>query len=1326
MAQDLLTPKKFWEEEDSQGIDLLAQEQPKKETPIGDRLKAGFKQSFAGAGNTADIALSLAASLPAGLFQGKQAQEDIYKNLNERIASRQQWAGKEDPGFLGKLFGVGTTLPMQMLNMGWSPTETGKTFLDEGESLGRALGATSIDALGNVAGIIVPGAVGTSRLAKVASGAGINAGQDALTRSLISSIAEKQSTKEKVGPSWENATLAGIVGGGFGAIAKPNKKKEVGPSRISGKLDEVVASSETPRSNRIDLLLEEGETPPVIRVGKDGEAYPATFENEVARAAAEQRMLQQLDQEYADPMNRMVRELAPTEEPKAPIQPVDAIEQMRQQLEQDIYSPEMKAAEQDIAWKQREQEVSAEQIAQRDLETKQEAQEGPLQALEETLREQAYKPTGDGQGPKTRAFKSTRFGQGGSAPMLNDLAEGIVKLGAGLRGRFTGVKPPEPDTIETPRSAENITAKNEKARKARAIGINDSVYSNPKTLEEVVANPGKDIGPIQDFASGVEGVIRRNSSNNALKYIRYLRTQAQLATDALTRKHITGPEGYNKKLTALSEQEKIEVHELIQDLSKKQIDYSDDIGTRLGLTDAQKAFMDVRVNALNAALDTANTVNQKLGFEEIGKRSGYSPGMFSSTYTALAGRYEIRNGKKVWVTDGVANANSKWEYDQAKKYFQDKGMELIELPRKGLKQDTKVGRTFDGTMNLLSALAEFDPRFADAKAELDSFLKNQTKNLYNFNVHELKKKGVEGNIGNKPWLDAKQNAKENLEAEVNYLDEAFKYWNYQEVLNKTKQLVDDPALANQPNTRKYLDKYVKQLTGNNLHPVGAAINSLVDMGFKAAGQSAAKVGLEVGENPNKVMAGARELGSALMMNIYAPAFAGVQLIQMFQGGLPEAFKIANESGLSTASALDSMQKGMLYRGLIPALETMGWLDKTKLPKEILEDYHWMREHAMDHYNEAQMSHEASQNPKWTQTKNATFWPTRIPEMITRPMVFLWYSDLFRKAGLSGEELHVTAKNATDYAMVNYHPDERPMVYQELGVAGQGVGALRTYSHNQLEQMITRTKEAKQNPQAFMAMTAFAVALMGVAGLPFYNELDELVVQPLTGKSARSWLDDVLHPALLDGAASAYTGLDYQTRFSMADMVPGNAAEAIAGPQLTKMADIAGGVYDYIKNQDIQSFNELAKAAIPTGMYGAYEQANLVDKEGYVLDKEGQRKYSQPRTEREQAIRKYSGIRPLRERVEDSELYADRKSFKKLTDKQREAANRMKASLNLKDMEGFESAMQSYLDNQGDPKNIQSIIKKGQEMQALSARQRASGMPSNSVGSVNKYKHFWEE
>ncbi|PWR44072.1 hypothetical protein DK292_15680, partial [Listeria monocytogenes] len=74
----------------------------------------------------------------------------------------------------------------------------------------------------------------------------------------------------------------------------------------------------------------------------------------------------------------------------------------------------------------------------------------------------------------------------------------------------------------------------------------------------------------------------------------------------------------------------MEVHEVIQELSKQRVDYTDSLADKLELSPAQRSFMDARGKALKAVLETANTTNKALGFDMIKALPGYSPGMFAS------------------------------------------------------------------------------------------------------------------------------------------------------------------------------------------------------------------------------------------------------------------------------------------------------------------------------------------------------------------------------------------------------------------------------------------------------------------------------------------------------------------------------------------------------------------------------------------------------------------------------------------------------------------------------------------------------------------------
>jgi len=155
--------------------------------------------------------------------------------LNERVAGREKEAqsgwGAVEPGFAGKLAGVVTTLPGQIAAMPVSGIETMKQFVDQGESLPRALGAGAIDTAANMAGLALPGVVQGGKALRAVSGAGINAAQDTASRLAISGIAETQGAKDLFAPSWETAGLAAVPGAALGVLTGKKGQKKAPTTR---------------------------------------------------------------------------------------------------------------------------------------------------------------------------------------------------------------------------------------------------------------------------------------------------------------------------------------------------------------------------------------------------------------------------------------------------------------------------------------------------------------------------------------------------------------------------------------------------------------------------------------------------------------------------------------------------------------------------------------------------------------------------------------------------------------------------------------------------------------------------------------------------------------------------------------------------------------------------------------------------------------------------------------------------------------------------------------------------------------------------------------
>lgn len=1022
------------------------------------------------------------------------------------------------------------------------------------------------------------------------------------------------------------------------------------------------------------------------------------------------------------------------------------------------------------AWKRRNIERQAEQDAIAKQEQRLQEIEDSLVPVEQQLREGAYKPTGDGQGPKTRAAKAeaqrpiNKFGQGGQAPIIGDLAEGIVRAGKAVKAKFTGQVPPKPDTISTPRSAATIAAKQVKAAKANAIGLKDSVYTSPTTFEEVKANPGKDIGfekigvgrlsyrldrprtPGQDLGAGMYSAIRRNAPNNVLKYTNRLFTEARLEKIKDSVSLITGKGAYNDLLSKLTPEEKVIVAQDSLILDKTGSAWTPEKAQQLGYSPAMKALMDWRMKVNETIANKADAVLAEQGLAPLNRRVSYASSNYDTAYTSLVYvKGKDKTGKDTTKVVLPVNGNSLWEYRKALEWAKEKykGDEFVftKMERNGLNtESTKKYRGIpkEGIARLLDEMAKLDPAMQEAKAELDAWIEGKTQKLYGHDVHLLRKQGLEGSIGDRPWFDAKRNAQDFFEQEVNHIEEALQYWNYQKPINETRKMAADPEIANKmPNSIAYVDRYLQHITGVGLNPLGAFLNSVVDGIFAMAGKGSGKT---IANASNAT----REAATIWMMGVFNPTFTNVQLTQTFTGMLPEVNRIRSEFELSPTTVGNSLYNSSVGLTMMASADVLGRFDKVEVAPHLKEAYTWMKEHGLTHYNEVEQSHAATQNPKWHTTKKWLSTPIWVPEKITTPQAFMWAADMLHEGGLRGDDLYLAAYNASKKAMTEYHPDEAPMVYQRLGVVGQHVGGLKKFVHNAVDQQIAYTRELGKHPAAFTTMLGMTFLFMGAMGIAGIGTLDKLSLS-LTDKGLRDHYDELFGTSkeaqgMRDGFVSVLSGFDLQTRYSMADLVPNSFGEAVAGPHLSKLYKMGASMYDYGKNRDEMSFREMAKQLVPSGLAGTLEENYLLGEQGNVLDKEGQNKYPKTlgktpdgsdkqfwRSEFEHKVRELGGPRPIRERLYDEQKYYADVVDRKKTEKRNNASERMMTNLVLGDDVGFDKAMQTYLENDGDIQNLPDKIKTYMERKDLTAKQRAGGVaPGKSVTSIKKFERYQEK
>lgn len=911
------------------------------------------------------------------------------------------------------------------------------------------------------------------------------------------------------------------------------------------------------------------------------------------------------------------------------------------------------------------------------------------------------------------------------------ISQGISNLVSNVKLALS--KKPKQDTSTAPVTPEAIALKADRERKAAALGLANNEYERVKTAEDAMSNPGPDIMSIpgRDYVKpGLEGLVRSNTKNRILKFGREVFLQARNQAERFSSNFVTGNNGINKLYRSMSKDEWVDMSEILKQFSEKQKPVTDELLGQLGLSEKQTAFIKRLRDGLDEMYYMANDALLSQGLEPFQKREGYLPAMFSGNYTTLMGHTD-KTGR--FIIKGVAQGDTKFQMDKAVEHYKSLGEQYgtaLELKPKRLRETSvRSNNVFNGFNDLVSVLAKGDKDFNTVKAQADAYAAQSTHDLFDFKVHEKKKTGVSGSLGDRPWLSREENAKQLLEGIINYMEEGSRFYSYQNPLNEVKKLTSNPDLGvTHKNTLAALQKYSDNITGNNLNPVGGAANWVLDrtIGTIAAGiESKGRSFQGSYKVASKSVANLRNAASAMMMGVFNIGFALTQLTQPILGAIPELINMSNKFNMGPLQLASVLTDSIKY---IPTmvLEKAHGVKSIDIPQHWKDAYDYAVSNGMLSFSETELAHEVLRSKAESNMWQVANWPAKLGELASRPPVFFAFVDALHKSGFKGEDLMLRAQAATDYAMANYHPDERPMIYSTFGVMGQFMGALTTYKHNLVDQIYTRGEQAaKGNVKPLIAMAAAGYVMFGISGIPGYQEADE-IVQRLTDQSIKDWAGTVAkdHPDLWHGWMSAKSGYDFQSRTSMSSLVPDDVGSAIS-PQASMLAGLMSKALEAATLRDEASLKQLAKEATPSGLKGVTEKYLATDKQGYVLDKAGQRKYTEPRTKTEQVVRGLTGIRPLKERLEDEDLYARSKVQTRNEQKIAVAAKRLQLAWINGNMNDAKKWIDEYTKRGGNPEDVLASdqIEKVLVESKKSARQRLQGTPDDSLRSIRRYQNY---
>lgn len=895
--------------------------------------------------------------------------------------------------------------------------------------------------------------------------------------------------------------------------------------------------------------------------------------------------------------------------------------------------------------------------------------------------------------------------------------------------------PPPVDSVQTPRSPETITQRAEQRavlqtmpesmQKIDAI----SEFNKVATVEEARSlaekdgwkDLSRDFGRRQ-FSSGA-GQVAAMSNNPFVKYARDAFRDARNAAEGFSRQYISAKDGISPTWKKLNADQRIDVMNALREGDANQVRVNDAMMDSMNFSPEQKQFVNKFYEANKAAYDWYNENLTKAGMKPLPFREGHFPGVFKGSYKSL-----VMDGDKVVA---VIGADSVYQRNAAKKYFAEKNPEfqVIDQKRKGLSDYKNQSDIFSGMNDLLQVLAENDPRFADIQARVDDAIKHGNNSLLNFNVHEKGKKGVLGNEGNRPWQDAKANTEDMYKAMVQYFEEGAMHHALQDPLRDIKNLATDPDMQKRmPNTLEYLNSYTKHITGQNANnPVASILNAAIDAPFKYTG---------FGPGPGIALAGSlKNRMSQVFMGWGNWTFTAAQLIQPMQTGLPVLQSVAGRIGDTTYTPVAMAKGGTQF--MMASLEDMTGKKMSALPAHAREAYQYAKERGLLQFSELERAYEGSKSAVGRGVDKVAEFNMKAGEVATRTPMFMSFVELLNHAGIENKYALPLAENMTQYSMIDYHQFERPQLYGKMGVMGQFAGGLTTFKHGFVGQQLKHMKGLSKGEVLPIAQSAAAmVTLAGVAGMPFYDELDSLygAITDTFFDKRMNLRDTALANApemVKSGVVANLTNVGIQSKFSSANMLPDpERIGAALSPQLAHIGVLLGDAVDLAKNKDDQAFRNLMIDLTPSGQKGMTEAAvstspsraepgkiDVVGRDGQVVVR---------RTPEEQAIRKWTGLRSNREVQEREQNFRSRNEQRADQEAQKKIGIKFNRRLVNGDLNP-EAAKEMALDlnaRKGDPASLfqKAKIEKMAADAQKTERERMQGTPKN-LTSTQKFMYY---
>ena len=910
-------------------------------------------------------------------------------------------------------------------------------------------------------------------------------------------------------------------------------------------------------------------------------------------------------------------------------------------------------------------------------------------------------------------------------------------------------------------SPELEPAKAERAKDVKREAVYNSIpgldafrpiWDNPEKVVAAATEPNAaklDLSPIQlKTAKTVKPgmrTVRVSSNNPAVGFVQQATSHVRTWADAQTRKFLTNPEGAAHRWENLSKDEQVQVAALLKQGSDEIRDFTVAELTEAGYNQKQIDAVQAWYKAKDYLYDFANEQLTSVEKEGFPKRPGWMPGVFEGDFWSLV----LEDDKVV----GYVGTNTKAGYNSIVKDLQKENPNLVITPmkKKGLEGNFRRSDLAAGMADIMSMLAKNDPRFADVQARIQEITKDRAHAWLGAELHTRNKKGIFGTQGNKPWeKDAHKSAQELMRA-------AFKVWEEETLsyamLPKTTEitaLVNNPeVMAAWPRAIDYINDYMYTAVGSHVGRTGQILNNTVDLvteavSFNQLGPTAIR---------GTVNQYTKRMGQ-LTQGFGNIVYTGMQWLQPFQTALPEFYRAGKTADILAAEfkGIQMSAKLIEYKMAESQGKLAKWLrskmgDKVKFTPDEVEIYKFMEDKGLFTFSEYDDVSKTTQSKAGRYVDTAIdFNRNQLGERPTRPLVFLVITDLLRRHETIPEaEILPTAYELTMFAMDDYHPWERPLMYQKMGVLGQLAGNLKQYLHGRVNQTAQWVKESPKKPQMLLTGLVAMSVLQGYKGAPGYDEFDSLVkyltgkfgnkqvsIADIVSKNAPEWLQQET-PMSFDkeratwddylayGALSGATGINFSSRLGAAQLLPNTAVGAIS-PYAEKAVRFGEQAMDLGRNP--KAAQNMGMELVPSSMKGLLEDYLNKNEAGEFTDKQGRLDYQ--RTPFDRSVKRL-GLTSLDESKYKEKVYQGNQA--KFDNESRRARLTGEAIMKFNQLgekymqsEEFVKLRNEYIDRGGDPTQLINSIIHGKMESRKTPKQRAEGTPSD-VGSIRRFQYY---